>query len=191
MGLLDGLISNVLGSAMGGGAQSGNNPLGSLLGTLASSLGGNQGASPGASPGAMPGAMSGAIPAAVLAARPGMGGVAAGGLLAAAMALVQQQGGISGLLDKFRQSGLGQHADSWVGSGPNLPVTGAQVHQALGGGALNDVAAKLGIPVQQAGTSMAQLLPELINQLTPNGQLPANHGSLLEDGLKMLQGLGH
>ena len=183
MGLLDGLISNVLGSAMGDGAQSGNNPLGSLLGTLASSLGGNQGASPSAMPGA--------IPAAVPAARPGMGGVAAGGLLAAAMSLVQQQGGISGLLDKFRQSGLGQHADSWVGSGPNLPVTGAQVNQALGSGALNDIAANLGIPVGQASSTMAQLLPELVNQLTPNGQVPANHSSLLADGLKMLQGLGH
>ena len=187
MGLLDGLISNVLGSAMGGGAQSGNNPLGSLLSSLASSLGGGQSASPGA----IPGASQAALPGAAQPARPGMGGMAASGLLAAAMVLIQQQGGLSGLLEKFRQSGLGQHADSWVGSGPNLPVTGAQVHQALGNGALNDIAAKLGIPVGQAGASMAQLLPELINQLTPNGQLPANHGNLLEDGLKMLQGLGH
>ena len=183
MGLLDGLISNVLGSAMGGGAQSGNNPLGSLLSGLASSLGSGQSAAPAAGQGANPGAAQ--------ATGPGMGGIAAGGLLAAAMALVQQQGGLSGLLDKFRQSGLGQHADSWVGSGPNLPVTGAQVHQALGSGALNDFAAKLGIPAGQAGSTMAQLLPELINQLTPNGQVPANHGSLVEEGLKMLQGLGH
>ena len=171
MGLLDGLISNVLGSAMGGGTQAGNNPLGSLLSGLASSLGGGQGA-------AQPG-------------RSGMGGLAAGSLLSAAMVLIQQQGGLSGLLDKFRQSGLGQHADSWVAGGPNLPVTGAQVHQALGSGALNDIAAKLGIPAGQAGSTMAQLLPELINQLTPNGQLPADHGNLVADGLKILQGLGH
>jgi uncharacterized protein YidB (DUF937 family) len=174
MGLLDGLINNVLGSAMGGGAQAGNNPLGSLLSGLATSLGGGAGA-----------------PGAAQAARPGMGGVAAGGLLAAAMVLIQQQGGLSALIDKFRQSGLGQHADSWVAGGPNLPVTGDQVHQALGSGALNDIAARLGIPVQQAGASMAQVLPELINQLTPHGQLPANHGGLIDDGLKILQGLGH
>ena len=185
MGLLDGLISNVLGSAMGGGAQAGNNPLGSLLSGLASSLGGGQGTAASAS------TMGSAIPGAAQPGRSGMGGLAAGGLLSAAMVLIQQQGGLSGLLDKFRQSGLGQHADSWVAGGPNIPVTGAQVHQALGSGALNDIAAKLGIPVGQAGSTMAQLLPELINQLTPNGQLPADHGNLVADGLKILQGLGH
>jgi uncharacterized protein YidB (DUF937 family) len=175
MGLLDGLISNVLGSAIGGGAQQGNNPLGSLLTNLSASLGGGQASTP-----------AGAVTTGGAG-----GGIAAGGLLAAAMALVQQQGGLGALLEKFRQSGLGQHADSWVGKGPNLPVTGDQLQQALGSGALSGIAAKLGIPVQQAGASMAQLLPELVNQLTPHGQLPADHGTLLQDGLKILQGLGH
>jgi uncharacterized protein YidB (DUF937 family) len=177
MGLLDGLIGGVLGSAMGGGAQQGNNPLGSLLSSLTRGMGGAQNA--GQNPGPAT-AQAGAL-----------GGPAAGALLAAAMALVQQQGGLSGLLEKFRQSGLGQHADSWVGTGPNMAVTGDQLHQALGGDALGGVAARLGIPVQQAGASMAQLLPELINQLTPGGQVPGNHNSLIADGLKMLQGLGH
>jgi uncharacterized protein YidB (DUF937 family) len=177
MGLLDGLIGGVLGSAMGGGAQQGNNPLGSLLSSLTRGMGGAQNAGQNASPAT---AQAG-----------GLGGPAAGALLAAAMALVQQQGGLSGLLDKFRQSGLGQHADSWVGTGPNMAVTGDQLHQVLGGDALGGIAARLGVPVQQAGTSMAQLLPELINQLTPGGQVPGNHNSLIADGLKMLQGLGH
>jgi uncharacterized protein YidB (DUF937 family) len=173
MGLLDGLIGGVLGSAMGGGAQQGNNPLGSLLSSLTRGMGGAQTAGQNA-------AQAG-----------GLGAPTAGALLAAAMALVQQQGGLSGLLDKFRQSGLGQHADSWVGTGPNMAVTGAQVQQVLGGDALSGIAARLGIPVQQAGASMAQLLPELINQLTPGGQMPGNHDSLIADGLKMLQSLGH
>lgn len=177
MGLLDGLIGGVLGSAMGGGAQQGNNPLGSLLSSLTRDMGGAQTAGQNAGPGT---SQTG-----------GLGGPAAGALLAAAMALVQQQGGLSGLLDKFRQSGLGQHADSWVGTGPNMTVTGDQVHQVMGGDALSGIAARLGIPVQQAGTSMAQLLPELINQLTPGGQVPGNHNSLIADGMKMLQSLGH
>jgi uncharacterized protein YidB (DUF937 family) len=105
--------------------------------------------------------------------------------------MVQSQGGIGALLNKFRQSGLGQHADSWVGTGPNMAVTGDQVHQVLGADALGGIAAKLGIPVQQAGSSMAQILPELINQLTPQGQVTADHNSLLEDGLKMLRSMGH
>ena len=177
MGLLDGLIGGALGSAMGGGAQQGNNPLGSLLSSLTRGMGGAQNAGQNAGSN--------------MAQAGGLGGPAAGALLAAAMALVQQQGGLSGLLDKFRQSGLGQHADSWVGTGPNMAVTGDQVHQVLGGDALSGIAARLGVPVQQAGTSMAQLLPELINQLTPGGQVPGNHNSLVADGLKMLQSLGH
>jgi len=176
MGLLDGLIGNVLGSALGGGTQAGGNPLGNLLGSLASGLGGQ------AAPG---GAAAGVGTAAA------GGAGAAGALLSAALSMVQSQGGVGGLLDKLRQSGLGQHADSWVGTGPNLPVTSDQLNQAVGSGAITAAAAKLGVPAQQAGTLMAKVLPELINQLTPNGQVPGNSGGLLADGLKILQGMGH
>ena len=163
MGLLDGLLGSVVSAATGSAGQpQGNNPLGALL----NSLGGAQ-------------TVTGAAGA-------GTGGA---GLLVMAMSVVQSQGGVTGLIDKFRQSGLGQHADSWVGKGPNLPVTGEQVHQALGGGAISAMAAKLGVAPAQAGSTLAQILPELINQLTPNGQVPADHHSLIADGLKMLQGL--
>lgn len=161
MGLLDGWVSSVLGSALGGGGQPGS---ASPLGRLLSTLSGSLGSGQSAG---------------------------AGGLLAAAMALVQQQGGISGLVAKLEQSGLGQHANSWVGSGPNMPVSGDQLNQALGSGALSQVAAKLGVSPAQAGATMAQILPVLINHLTPNGQVPADQHSLLADGLKMLQGLQH
>ena len=165
MGLLDGILGSVMSSAMGGGQQQSNNPLGGLLSKLGGSLGtGGAG---------------------------GAGGGAGGGgaLLAMVMMAVQSQGGVTALLDKFRQSGLGQHVDSWVGKGPNMPVTGDQVHQVLGSDAVNAMAAKLGVTPAHAGSTMAQILPELINQLTPSGQVPAEHHSLIEDGLKMLQGM--
>jgi uncharacterized protein YidB (DUF937 family) len=175
MGLLDGLISSVMSSALGGAGQSGAaSPLGGLLSSLSAGLGGSAGAA---------GAPSGA-PA-------GAGALGAGGLLAAAMGLVQSQGGISGLVAKLEQSGLGQHANSWVGGGPNMPVSGDQLTQALGSGALGQIAAKLGVSPAQAGATMAQILPALINHLTPNGQVPQDQHSLLADGLKMLQGLQH
>jgi uncharacterized protein YidB (DUF937 family) len=53
------------------------------------------------------------------------------------------------------------------------------------------MAAKLGITTQQASGALSQVLPELVNQLSPSGQLPANHQDLLSEGLEMLRGLGH
>ena len=179
MGLLDGLISSVMSSALGGAGQPGAaSPLGGLLSSLSAGLGASAGAA---------GAPAG-VPAGVPA---GAGALGAGGLLAAAMGLVQSQGGISGLVAKLEQSGLGQHANSWVGGGPNMPVSGDQLTQALGAGALGQIAAKLGVSPAQAGATMAQILPELINHLTPSGQVPQDQHSLLADGLKMLQGLQH
>ena len=174
MGLLDGILGSVMNSATGGGQQQGNNPLGGLLSSLGGSFGGNQGGNPGATAAAAGG---------------GSAAISGGALLAMALSVVQSQGGVTGLLEKFRQGGLGQHVDSWVGTGANLPVSGEQVHQVLGSNAVSAIAAKLGVAPGQASSTIAQILPELINQLTPNGQVPANHHSLIEDGLKMLQGM--
>ena len=110
------------------------------------------------------------------------------GLLAAAMGMVQQNGGLTGVLDKFRQNGMGQHADSWVNTGANMGVSADQVQQALGPSAIGQIASKLGISTGQAGSAMAQILPELINHLTPNGQVPENHQELLSKALAMLRG---
>jgi uncharacterized protein YidB (DUF937 family) len=120
-----------------------------------------------------------------------MGGMAGGMILAAVMAMLQKQGGIGAVLGKLRSSGLGQHADSWVGTGANMPVSGDDLHRALGSDAVGGLAAKLGVNPQQAGGILSQLMPELVNQLTPQGQLPQGHGDLLSKGLEVLKGLGH
>jgi uncharacterized protein YidB (DUF937 family) len=112
------------------------------------------------------------------------------GFLAAAMSMLQQQGGISNVLDMFRRSGMGQHADSWMSNGPNLPVSGDQVRQVFGASSLEDIASRLGISHGQASSAMAQILPELINQMTPNGQLPQDHHDLLSQALAMMRGFG-
>jgi len=110
-----------------------------------------------------------------------------GNLLAAAMSMLQQSGGLGGVLEMLRTSGLGAHADSWVGTGANMAVSGDQLHQVFGESALGSVASRLGMPQGQASTAMAQILPELINQLTPNGQIPDNAGDLISRGLSMLR----
>jgi uncharacterized protein YidB (DUF937 family) len=181
MGMLDGLITQALGGVLGGGQA--NSPLGNILGSVASNLG-QGGGGGGSLPGMLGGMLGGGN-------RPAAGGVGGGAILAAVMLLLQQQGGIGAVLGKLQSSGLGAHARSWVESGPNMPVSGDQLHQALGPDALSGLAAKLGVNTQQAGSVLSQVLPELVNHLTPNGQLPNNHGDLLSQGLEALKGLGH
>lgn len=109
-------------------------------------------------------------------------------LLTAAMSLLQQNGGLAGVLNNFRQSGLSQHADSWVGTGPNMGISGDQLQQAVGSSTIGNIASQLGMSQDQAGSAMAQILPELINQLTPQGQLPADHEDTITKALSMLSG---
>ena len=87
--------------------------------------------------------------------------------------LIQDHGGLGGLLGKLREAGLGSQVDSWVGTGQNLPVSAQSILAALGQGRIAEVARSLGVDPQQAAEHLAQLLPQAIDHLTPNGQLPA------------------
>lgn len=107
-------------------------------------------------------------------------------LLQVALLLLQQNGGLEGLLSKFRQGGLGQQADSWVSTGQNMNISANDLQQIFGSSTLRDLASQLGMPEEQAGSTMAQVLPELINQLTPQGQVPANGDEEIAEGLSML-----
>jgi uncharacterized protein YidB (DUF937 family) len=111
-------------------------------------------------------------------------------LLTAAMSLLQQNGGLDGVLNSFRQNGMAQHADSWVGTGDNVAISGDQLQQALGSSSIANVASQLNMSHGQASSALAQILPELINQLTPSGQVPSNHSDLISQGLAMLTGRG-
>ena len=82
------------------------------------------------------------------------------------------QGGVDGLLSKLRAGGLGEHVDSWVGTGENKPVEPAQLGAALGPDTVNQLAAKTGISIQSLLPMLAGFLPMIINALTPNGQAP-------------------
>jgi len=107
-------------------------------------------------------------------------------LLQIALMMLQQNGGLEGVLGKFRQGGLAQQADSWVGTGKNMDVSGDQVQEVFGPSTMGDLASKLGMPAGQAGSVMAQILPELINQLTPQGQMPENSNQSISDELSKL-----
>jgi uncharacterized protein YidB (DUF937 family) len=108
-------------------------------------------------------------------------------LLTAAMSIIQQNGGLGTVLDMFRQQGMSQQADSWVSTGPNQGISPDQVQQVFGQSTLNNVASQFGISHNQIGASLSQLLPELVNQFTPQGQLPNDSSDLVSQGLAMLK----
>ena len=109
------------------------------------------------------------------------------GLLEAVMQLIQNQpGGLAGLVQSFQQGGLAEIVNSWVSTGQNLPVSGQQLASVLGSGPLQGMAAQLGLSPDQVAGSLADLLPQVVDQLTPNGQLPQG-GDLLAQGMDLLK----
>ena len=99
-----------------------------------------------------------------------------------------QPGGLQGLVQSFHDKGLGAVASSWVGTGENLPISADQVHQVLGSDQVKALAAKAGISPDTAGSAIAQLLPGLVDKLTPNGEVPA-HNNVMEMVGGLLQNL--
>ncbi len=142
-----GLLDSVVGAALGGGQQQGGG-LGGLLGGL---MGGQQGGAAGGLGGNLGALM------------PIITGMLANG---------SQQGGLGGLMEKFNQAGMGDQMSSWVGKGENMPISADQISSVLGSGAIGDIASKLGVGQGEAGGMLAQMLPGIIDQLTPNGQAP-------------------
>ena len=128
-----------------------------LLDQLAGMLAGNAGAAGG---GASLGGISPAMIQQVLGMLGGSGGAAGGG-------------GLGSLVAAFEQGGLGHVVQSWISTGANLPVTGAQLQQVLGNGQIGQIAHALGLDHGAAAGSLAEILPQLVNHLTPNGQVPA------------------
>jgi uncharacterized protein YidB (DUF937 family) len=99
-----------------------------------------------------------------------------------------QPGGLQGLVQNFHDKGLGAVATSWVSSGQNLPISADQIHQVLGSSQVQALAAKCGISPDVAGGAIAQLLPGIIDKLTPNGQVP-DHSNVMEMVGGLLQNL--
>lgn len=83
-----------------------------------------------------------------------------------------QTGGLAGLVQSFESAGLGHIVQSWIGTGDNLSVTGSQIAQGLGGNQLGALASQFGLQQGDMANMLAQVLPQMIDRLTPNGALP-------------------
>jgi uncharacterized protein YidB (DUF937 family) len=122
-----------------------------------------------------------------------LGGMHSGGdaqqnpLMHAALQLLQQQGGIAGIVNRFQQAGYGAQADSWVSTGENQPITPDALQQALGSSTVRDIAAQLGMSGDAAAGGLASVLPQLIDRLTPQGAVPDNQSDLVAQALSLLQ----
>jgi uncharacterized protein YidB (DUF937 family) len=99
-----------------------------------------------------------------------------------------QGGGLAGLVEKLQSAGMAEQVNSWVGSGQNLPVSPEQLQGALGSDQMSQMAAKMGLSTGDLGAQLSQMLPQVVDQLTPGGQLPqggqGDLGSLLGGLLK-------
>jgi uncharacterized protein YidB (DUF937 family) len=95
-------------------------------------------------------------------------------------------GGIDGLVSAFQKNGLGDVVASWISNNTNLPISAEQIQSVLGQGPLQDVASKMGLSSGDVASALSERLPGLVDQLTPNGQLPS--GDLMAQGLGMLKG---
>jgi uncharacterized protein YidB (DUF937 family) len=95
-------------------------------------------------------------------------------------------GGLGGLIQAFQKHGLADIVNSWVGTGKNLPISPEQVQQGLGGDLLKQLAAQAGVSSEAASGQLADLLPGLVDKLTPEGKMPDM--KLIEQGLNLLRG---
>lgn len=166
MGLLDSVIgaaaNSMLGQRQGGGGITGNPMIDLVLGMLTQG-GGQQGGGLGGLGGLLGGALGGGQASA-------QGGGMGGGL-----------GGLIQMAQQFQQAGMGDQIQSWISTGQNLPISPEQLQQVFGQGTIGDIASQLGMSPSDASGQLAQVLPELIDKLTPNGQIP--------DSLEGLSGL--
>jgi uncharacterized protein YidB (DUF937 family) len=146
-------LEDLLGGLLGGGSSGGGggglqDVLGGLLG------GGASGGSPSVSAGGM-----------------NLGALAAA--LAPMLGSLLKGGGLSQLVQNAQASGLGAQAGSWVGTGQNQPVSGQEIRGVVGDDAVRNVAQQAGISQDEAADVLAQLVPQVVNGLTPGGQVPS------------------
>jgi uncharacterized protein YidB (DUF937 family) len=101
-----------------------------------------------------------------------LGGIVGAGMVSVVNGIIEKHGGLQGVVSQFEQNGLGPTIKSWVGTGPNQPISPDQVHQALGSDLLQQLAAKSGLSVQDLAQKLAQVLPQAVDRLTPDGTIP-------------------
>lgn len=110
-----------------------------------------------------------------------------GAIAQVAIDLFNQNGGLPGVLEKFKAAGFADEVASWVGTGSNLPVTAAQIVQVLGSTTIQAASNKLGIKADEISAKIAEYLPQVVDRMTPNGEVSRDSGNLLATLLGMMK----
>ena len=132
----------------------------------------------------------------------GLGGAALGGVLSRAgrgrgmllammlplaMRWVQRNGGIGAVLERFRQKGLANAANTWQAVGDNEPIDAKVVREVVGGEEVSRMARDLGVPEDEVAAGFAEILPEMADKLTPEGRVPPEADDALDGGREELE----
>ena len=108
-------------------------------------------------------------------------------LLPLAMRWVQRNGGMNAVLEKFRQKGMARQTQSWVATGDNEPLDEQSVQQVVGRDELAQMAQRLGVPEEQVAQALAEIMPEMVDKLSPQGQVPPQADEVLDEGRQALE----
>lgn len=102
-----------------------------------------------------------------------------------------QIGGLSGLITIFQEKGLGGVVSSWVSTGENLPISAEQLQSVLGSEQVQAIAEKFGFSTEEVSGHLAELLPQVVDKLTPDGTVPEGNamGDTLGSVLGVLKGM--
>jgi len=101
-----------------------------------------------------------------------LGGIVGAGMVSVVNNILEQHGGVQGVVNQFEKNGLGATVRSWVSTGPNEAISPAEVQRALGSDLLQQLSAKSGLSVQQLTEKLSHVLPQAVDGLTPGGTIP-------------------
>src|SRR5262245_14297117 len=101
-----------------------------------------------------------------------LGGVVGAGMVSVVNGILEQHGGVQGVVSEFEKNGLGPTVRSWVGTGENQPISAGDVHRVLGPDLLQQLSARSGLSVQDLAEKLTHVLPKAVDHLTPDGTIP-------------------
>ena len=101
-----------------------------------------------------------------------LGGVIGGAMVSVVNSIIEQHGGIQGIVGQFEKNGLGATVKSWVSTGANQPISSEDLQRALGPEMLQQLSQKTGMSVDDLARKLTEVLPVAIDKMTPNGTVP-------------------
>jgi uncharacterized protein YidB (DUF937 family) len=100
-----------------------------------------------------------------------LGGIVGAGMVSVVNGIIEKHGGLRGVVSEFEKNGLGTTVRSWVGTGPNQPISPDDVRRVLGPDLLQQLSQKSGLSAEDLAQKLSQVLPQAVDKLTPDGTI--------------------